>query len=105
MKPFAVIVAFLAVAWWWKRNSAATPKASSDAVQVPQGATIGQIGSNIENPAALEDFAEALRVSAQPRVVSVWNEGDNFQRLVWSDGRVTLADGSGNVFFDKPFTP
>lgn len=104
MKPFAVIVALLAVAWWWKRNSAATPKASSHAVQVPQGATIGQIGSNIENPAALEDFAEALRISSAPRVVSV-EANDNWQRWVWSDGRVTITDGAGNVLTDNRFSP
>jgi hypothetical protein len=105
VKPFAVIVALLAVAWWWKRNSSATPKGSSNAVQVPDGATIGQIGSNIENPAAVEDFAEALRVSAQPRIVNVESRGTNWLRWVWSDGRVTITDGTGNAILDNRFTP
>jgi hypothetical protein len=100
VKPFAVIVALLAVAWWWKRNSAATPKESSDAVQVPQGATIGQIGSNIENPAALEDFAEALRMSSQPRVVNITQDGRNFWRW-WSDGRMQIVNAAGNVTLEN----
>jgi hypothetical protein len=104
LKPLAIILGLLAVAWWWMRRSAAT-KASSDAVQVPEGATIGQIGSNIENPAALEDFAEALRMSSQPRVVSVESNGRNWQRWVWSDGRVTITDGAGNPLLDNRFIP
>jgi len=98
VKPAAVILALLGLAWLWKRS--AQPKASSDAVQVPQGATIGQIGSNIENPAALEDFAEALRISGQPRVVNITQDGRNFWRW-WSDGRMQIVNAAGNVTLES----
>lgn len=99
MKPIAVILALLAGAWLLMRRKNG-PAKSADAVEVPAGATIGQIGSNIENPAALEDFAEALRISGQPRVVSITQDGRNFWRW-WSDGRMQIVNAAGNVTLES----
>lgn len=107
MKTWFAIAA-VAVLWIaYRRRQAAGPSPAQDGsqVDVPTGATIGQIGARIENPQALSDFADAIEASAVPRVIDTFTVGNNYQRLIWSDGRVTVMDGSGNVITDQGYSP
>ena len=82
-----------------------TTGGDEDTTNIPAGTSIGQIGSRIESPEALQDFARALAISNQPIIVSVAREGDNWFRNTWSDGRITITDAAGNVGLDRPFIP
>lgn len=88
------LIAAIAGVWWWLRKS--EPAAKSSDIQVPPGTSIGQIGSNIENPEALTDFAGALRAQAEPRVLQVTGVGGHWYRF-WTDGLYEELDGVGNV--------
>jgi hypothetical protein len=103
VKILGIILALVGLAWLWKRSSAS--KSDRPSIAVPEGTSIGQIGARVENPAALEDFAEALRVSNQARVISVVPFGTDSFRLTWTDGRITYQDRQGNVFYERFFTP
>ena len=87
---------------WWSRSKQSTAKKTTG---LPEGAVIGQIGSRIESPEALKDFARGLALSASPRIVFVRPDGDNYYRNTWSDGRVTITDAAGTVYLDNPFIP
>lgn len=102
MKSVWWIIAGVSAVWLWWRKRSEAPKSKADTV--PSGTSIGQIGARIENPAALQDFARSLALQAEPRVVDTF-QNNNFLRLIWSDGRVTQTDGSGNIISDKPFIP
>lgn len=107
MKTWFAIAALAAV---WivfrrRRGDASPGLQDGDAVDVPSGTNIGQIGSRIENPQALTDFASALEAQSAPRVVFVEADRGNWIRQIWSDGRVTITDGAGNVLTDTPYRP
>ena len=96
-----IIGAVFGGVWYLRSRKPAAEKSDG----VPEGTVIGQIGSRIENPEALSEFAQSLSTSSQPRVLSVQARGSNWLRYVWTDGRVTITDGSGNVLSDTPFIP
>lgn len=87
--------------WFFRSRKPAAAKSTG----LPEGAVIGQIGSRIEDSKGSLALADALKESAQSRIVFVRAEGDNYYRNTWSDGRITITDASGTVVLDNPFIP
>ncbi len=87
--------------WFFRSRKPSAEK--SDAI--PQGAVIGQIGSRIEDSKGTQALAQALSEAAKPHVVGIWGN-NNYNRMVWSDGRVTVTGGDGSIVVaDNPFIP
>lgn len=109
MKSVWLIIAGVAAVWLWIRKRSDAPKAKGETV--PAGTQIGQIGSRIENPQALTDFARSLAIQAEPRVLDVFTVGSRVYRT-WTDGRYQILEGSSGsgtdpvtIYDDYPTLP